>query len=77
MADAGVFIIFALMTFYEKYKQLKDETYLAALLSDTVYSTMYLENQEVPKARIREIVLSELKEYKSKSLEFLLNKTAE
>ena len=63
------------MTFYEKYKQLQNEAFLAKLLTDTVYSTMCLENQEVSKPRVNEIVLSALKEEKSKGLQFLSNQT--
>jgi hypothetical protein len=59
------------MTFYEKYKQLRDEAFLTKLLTDTVYSTMCLENQEVPKPKVQEIVLSALKEQQLKGFQFL------
>ena len=61
------------MTFYEKYKQLQDEAFLTRLLTDTVYSTMCLENQEVSKPKVNEIVLSALKEQQLKGLQLLPN----
>ena len=63
------------MTFYEKYKQLQNEAFLKELLTDTVYSTMCLENQEVPKSKINEIVLSTISEQKLKGFKFLANQT--
>jgi hypothetical protein len=64
------------MTFYEKYKQLQNEAFLAKLLTDTVYSTMCLENQEVAKPKVSEIVLLAIKEQQLKGLQFLPNQTA-
>jgi hypothetical protein len=61
------------MTFYEKYKQLQNEAFLTKLLTDTVYSTMCLENQEVSKPRVSEIVLTTLKEHPLKGFQFLPN----
>ena len=63
------------MTFYEKYKQLQNEAFLEELLTDTVYSTMCLENQEVSKPKVNEIVLTELKNQQLKGFQFLQNKT--
>ena len=63
------------MTFYDKYKQLQNEAFLKELLTDTVYSTMCLENQEVPKSKINEIVLSTISEQKLKGFKFLANQT--
>ncbi len=63
------------MTFYEKYKQLQNEAFLTELLTDTVYSTMCLENQELPKLKVNEIVLSIIKEQQLKGLQFLANQT--
>jgi hypothetical protein len=63
------------MTFYEKYKQLQNEAFLTKLLTDTVYSTMCLENQEVSKPKVNEIVLSALKEQQLKGFQFLPNQT--
>ena len=59
------------MTFFEKYEQLRNEAFLTKLLTDTVYATMCLENQEVPKSKVIEIVLSVLKEQKLKGFQFL------
>ena len=64
------------MTFYEKYKQLQNEAFLTKLLTDTIYSTMCLENQEVSKPKVNEIVLSALKEQQLKGLQFLPNQIA-
>ena len=50
------------MTFYEKYPQLQEKGFLAKILTETVFSTMSLENQQVPKAKIQEIVLALLAE---------------
>jgi len=50
------------MKFYEKYPQLKEKDFLTQVLTDTVFSTMSLEDQEVPKPKVREIVLSFLNE---------------
>ncbi|MEN9549960.1 MAG: hypothetical protein RIR12_2551 [Bacteroidota bacterium] len=61
------------MTFYEKYKQLQNEAFLTKLLTDTVYSTMCLENQEVSKPKVKEIVIAVLKEQQSKGFQFLPN----
>jgi hypothetical protein len=69
--------IFAKMTFYEKYSQLKDQQFLEQLLTNTVYATMCLENQEVSKPKVNEIVLSQLTESNLKNLQFLSNKTAQ
>lgn len=64
------------MTFIETYKQLQNEDYLAELLTESVYTTMYLEDQEVPKEKVHEIVLSVLKEYKLKGSQFFSDKLA-
>lgn len=59
------------MTFYDKYIQLRDEAFLSKLITDTVYATMYLENQEVSKPKVNEIVLHAIKEQQLKDLQFL------
>lgn len=46
------------MTFYEKYPQLKEKSFLTVMLTETVYATMSLEDQQVPKEKIEEIVKS-------------------
>ena len=61
------------MTFYEKYPQLKEQGFLIKILTDTVFSTMSLENQEVPKTKVNEIVLAVLNEQKLKGNEFHIN----
>lgn len=61
------------MKFYEKYPQLKEKGFLAQLLTNTVFSTMSLENQEVPRPKVEEIVLSLLKEQELKGGQFFIN----
>jgi len=64
------------MTFYEKYPQLQEKFFLAQILTETVFSTMLLEDQHVSKSRIHEIVRSLLKEGELKSGKFISNKVA-
>lgn len=71
------FLTFAAMTFYEKYSQLKDKKFLEQLITNTVYATMCLENQEVSKPKVNEIVLSQLADANLKYLQFLSNKAAQ
>jgi hypothetical protein len=59
-------VIFVKMKFYEKYPQLKDRAFLTKMLTDTVFSTMALEDQEVPIARVEEIVKLLLQEARVK-----------
>jgi len=54
------------MKFYEKYPQLKEKGFLAQVLTNTVFSTMSLENQQVAMPKVEEIVLSLLKEQELK-----------
>jgi hypothetical protein len=62
------------MKFYEKYPQLKEKEFLTKILTDTVFSTMVLEDQEVPKPRVKEIVLSLLREEELKGDQFFSDK---
>jgi hypothetical protein len=71
------FPTFAMMTFYEKYSQLKDKKFLEQLITNSVYATMCLENQEVSKPKVNEIVLSQLADANLKGLQFLSNKAAQ
>ena len=61
------------MKFYEKYPQLKEKAFLSKVLINTVFSTMSLEDQKVPKAKIVKIVDSILKEKESKGNQFFAN----
>ncbi|MBX3164306.1 MAG: hypothetical protein KF900_07470 [Bacteroidetes bacterium] len=63
------------MKFYEKYPQLKEKLFLADMLTNTVFSTMSLENQQVPMPKVREIVLSLLKEQELKGGQFFVNQS--
>lgn len=58
------------MKFYDKYPQLKEKKFLAQLLTNTVFSTMSLENQQVSMSKVKEIVLSLLKEQELKGSHF-------
>jgi hypothetical protein len=62
------------MKFYEKYPQLKHKNFLSKVLVNTVFSTMSLENQQVPKIRIIEIVDSILKEKELNGIAFFTKK---
>ena len=46
------------MTFLEKYPRLQDKSYLTEVITESVYATMALEEQTVPKPRVKEIVES-------------------
>lgn len=46
------------MTFYEKYPQLKEKAFLTEMLTETVFTTMSLEDQQVPKEKVQKIILS-------------------
>ena len=61
------------MKFYEKYPQLKEKVFLTEVLTNTVFSTMSLENQQVSMSRVKEIVLSLLKEQELKGGQFFSN----
>jgi hypothetical protein len=61
------------MKFYEKYPQLKEKSFLSQMLTDTVFSTMSLEDQQVPKSKIIKIVQTVLKEKELKGNQFFTN----
>jgi hypothetical protein len=61
------------MKFYEKYPQLKEKGFLSKVLTDTVFSTMSLEDQQVPKTKIIKIVNGILKEKELKGNQFFTN----
>jgi hypothetical protein len=46
------------MTFYEKYPQLQEKAFLTQMLTETVFTTMSLEDQQVPKDKVQKIVVS-------------------
>lgn len=56
------------MTFYEKYPQLQEKAFLIKMLTETVFTTMCLEDQQVPKDKVEEIVLSILSDNKLESI---------
>lgn len=61
------------MKFYEKYPQLKEKSFLTKTLEDTVFSTMSLEDQEVPKSKIIKIVQTILEKKELKGKQFFSN----
>ena len=61
------------MKFYEKYPQLKEKDFLSKVLTNTVFSTMSLENQQVPKTKIVKIIKNVLKEKELKGNQFFSN----
>jgi hypothetical protein len=58
------------MKFNEKYPQLKERAFLKKILTDTVFSTMSLEDQQVPKPKVAEIVQTLLDEQGLKGGQF-------
>jgi hypothetical protein len=70
-----LFCIFVPMKFYEKYPQLKEKGFLSKVLTDTVFSTMSLEDQQVPKPKVIEIVQSLLAEQELKGRQFFSNQS--
>lgn len=61
------------MKFYEKYPQLKQKSFLSKVLTDTVFSTMSLEDQQVSKTKIVKIVNGILKDKELKGDQFFTN----
>ena len=61
------------MKFYEKYPKLKEKGFLSKVLTDTVFSTMSLEDQQVSRAKIVKIVQTVLKEKELKGNQFFAN----
>ena len=62
------------MTFYEKYPQLQNKEFLTEILTDTVFTSMSLEDQQVPKPKVQEIVSALLEEQELQSDKFIQNK---
>ncbi len=63
------------MKFYDKYPQLKEKGFLAQMLTNTVFSTMLLENQQVSISKVEEIVFSLLQEQELKGGHFFSNQS--
>jgi hypothetical protein len=61
------------MKFYDKYPQLKEKGFLVQMLTNTVFSTMSLEDQQVSKPKVEEIVLTLLNEQELKGNQFFTN----
>lgn len=64
------------MTFYEKYPRLQEQEFLTQVLTETVYTTMCLEDQQVPRKKVREIVANLLDKKHSESDQFRSNQTS-
>jgi hypothetical protein len=63
------------MKFYDKYPLLKEKSFLAQVLTKTVFSTMSLENQQVSMPKVEEIVLALLNEQELKGVHFFSNQS--
>jgi len=61
------------MKFYDKYPQLNEKHFLTQMLVSTVFSTMSLENHQVPISKIEEIVSLLSKEKESEGSQFCTN----
>ena len=61
------------MKFNEKYPMLKDKVFLSKTLTETVFTTMALENQKVDKKKIEIIVKKVLEEKNLKGAQFFRN----
>lgn len=61
------------MKFYDKYPILKQKEFLAQMLTNSVFTTMSLENQQVELSKVNEIVQGLLKEKESKGNQFFSN----
>ncbi len=61
------------MKFYEKYPQLKEKSFLSKVLSDSVFSTMSLENQQVAMPKMIEIIQDVLAVKELKGSQFFSN----
>lgn len=64
------------MTFYEKYPRLQEQEFLTQVLTETVYTTMCLEDQQVPRKKVREIVADILDKKASERDQFRSNQTS-
>jgi len=62
------------MKYYEKYPQLRDKEFLSKLLTDTIFATMVLEDQTVPKEEVEKIVQDVLRERELKGNQFFADK---
>lgn len=64
------------MKFHDKYPQLKEKNFLARVLTNTVFATMSLENQQVSINKVEEIVMTILKERELKGGQFFTNQVS-
>ena len=58
------------MKFYEKYKKLRQKSYVTQLVTKSVSGTMALENQAVADEIIRAMVIATIRESELKGREF-------
>ena len=61
------------MKFYEKYPKLREKKFLSRLLTDTVFTTMSLEDQQVPRLKVTKIVNQQLRNLELKGRQFFSN----
>lgn len=60
-------IFVSAMSFIEKYKVLQDRNYLVNMITESVYDTMHLEGQGLPKEKIKEFVEQSFEKPQSKT----------
>ncbi len=65
--------IFVAMTFYEKYPQLQEKAFVTEMLTETVFTTMSLEDRQVPKHKVEKIIVSLLAEQELKRSQLNIN----
>ena len=63
------------MKFFEKYPQLQQKEFLTQILTDTVFSTMSLEDQQVEKSKVEKMVTTLLRDEESKGGQFFSDKS--
>ena len=60
------------MKLFEKYAKLRQKTYVTTVITESVIGSMALEDQIVPEAQVRAIVIALLREEESKGREFMV-----
>lgn len=61
------------MKLFEKYAKLRQRAYVTAMITESVSGSMALENQQVPEAQVKAIVIALLREEELKGREFVNN----
>lgn len=58
------------MRLFEKYAKLREKAYVTTMTTESVIGSMALENQHVPEAHVREIVIALLRETELRGRQF-------